>query len=264
MVQLDKVQEIVERGFAIVPRVLNEVQLQKLRSELISAIQQDEILLKSFPDGHVKKKDIWMVHNCMVRGPQLAALMEQSEMHLYLGHFLTNTCIVYAYQSSSMPAMGSNYSNRIHVDCPRFIPGYLTNMGVIFPLDDFSAENGATRFLPGSHLRPEQPSVGEFDRNSEQIRCKAGDMIVFNARTWHSGGVNQTHQPRHSLTINVCRSYMRQRFDFPRMIDSQAPYVLDWIGTEGRRFLGYNVRVPSSLDEFFLEGSQRLYLPGQG
>ena len=38
-------------------------------------------------------------------------------------------CIVYAYTSSSMPPHRSNYSGRIHVDSPRVIPGYMTNLG---------------------------------------------------------------------------------------------------------------------------------------
>ena len=52
----------------------------------------------------------------------------------------------------------TNYSRRIHVDCPRLIPGYVTNMGATILLDDFTEDNGATWFLPGSHTRADQPS----------------------------------------------------------------------------------------------------------
>src|SRR6185369_14759252 len=78
--------------------------------------------------------DEWMVHNLMVRGRPFLRLLENRVLHAYLDEFLSDTCILYAYTSSSMPPGGSNYSRRIHVDCPRVIPGYVTNVGIT--LDD--------------------------------------------------------------------------------------------------------------------------------
>ena len=36
------------------------------------------------------------------------------------------------------------------------------------------------------------------------------------------------------------------------------------LGETGRRFLGFNVRVPTTLDEYYLPPDQRLYKPNQG
>ena len=54
---------------------------------------------------------------------------------------------------------------------------------------------------------------------------------------------------------------MRQRFDYPRMM---TPEALAELGDVGRRFLGYNVRMPTSFDEFYLPEDQRLYRSNQG
>jgi ectoine hydroxylase-related dioxygenase (phytanoyl-CoA dioxygenase family) len=100
-----------------------------------------------------------------------------------------------------------------------------------------------------------------FFANAARACCAAGDMIIFNARTVHAAGINTTQRTRHSLTINFCRSYMRQRFDFPRLVPRE---VIDGLGEKGRRLIGMNVRMPTSLDEFYLPIEQRLYKPNQG
>lgn len=264
MIDLQIFQNIQNIGFGVVPQVISPQKILALTSELEAAIEVDNQFLNQFSSDHPRQKDRSMVHNCMTRGPHLASILDLEIMHAYLSEFLSSTCIMYAYQSSSMPPRKSNYSNRIHVDCPRFIPNYTTNMGVIIALTDFTEANGATLFYPKSHLNEKAPSEEEFQNRALQATCKAGDMIVFNARCWHAGGVNNTDQPRHSLTINVCRSYMRQRFDYPRLLESHHPEVLNWVGPKGRQFLGYNVRVPTSLEEFYLPEDQRLYKANQG
>jgi len=134
-------------------------------------------------------------------------------------------------------------------------------MGVIFPLDDFNEENGATYYLKGSHKLPDLPDETSFFEKASRACCAAGDMILFNGRLAHAAGANSTSRARHSLTINICRSYMRQRFDFPRLVPRG---LINNLGDDGRRLIGMNVRMPTTLEEFYLPEDQRLYKPNQG
>lgn len=246
---------INELGFAVVPKVLETDQIGILKTLLQQCIDED---LARFGGKHA---DAWMVQNLMVRGLPFLKLLENPVLHEYLSALLTDTCIVYAYTSSSLPPGGSNYSHRIHCDCPRFIPGYVTNVGVMIALDDYTDANGATYFLPGSHLTAETPGESQFMSRAKRVYPKAGDAVIFNARTFHLGAVNSTASPRHAITMNVCRSYMRQRFDYPRLVPKE---LLDKIGEVGRRFLGFNVRMPTTLEEYYVPESQRLYKANQG
>ncbi len=241
-------------GVTIVPSVLTAEQVANLRNELERSVAEDAI-------RHPDVFDKGMVHNCMVRGTNMASLLDDPVMNDYLDKAFSDTCIVYAYQSSSLPPSQGNYGSRVHVDSPRFIPGYATNLGVIFPLDDFTLDNGATWYLPGSHKTEDLPVEEFFYANAKRACCKAGDMILFNGRLVHAAGFNSTNRTRHSLTINICRSYMRQRFDFPRLIPKD---IIDSFGENGRRLIGMNVRMPTSLEEFYLPPEQRLYKPNQG
>jgi ectoine hydroxylase-related dioxygenase (phytanoyl-CoA dioxygenase family) len=251
-----KIAEVRTKGFAIVEQIIPPQAVAALRELLQTCIDEDLEKWQGQP-----YQDAWMVHNLMVRGLPFAHLMENELLQAYLSELLGDTCILYAYTSSSMPPKGTNYSRRIHVDCPRVIEGYITNVGVMIILDDFTPQNGATYFLPHSFQRTEPPMEEEFVAAAEQLYPQAGDAVVFNARTWHRGGVNETDAPRHAVTMNVCRSYMRQRFDYPRLVD---PEIVAQLGEVGKRFLGFNVRVPTSLEEYYLPEEQRLYKANQG
>jgi len=74
----------------------------------------------------------------------------------------------------------------------------------IWMLDDFTPENGPTRFVPGSHKSGVLPQSVLADANAphpeEMVGLgKAGDVILTNAHMWHGGTANRTAAPRRSL-----------------------------------------------------------------
>jgi ectoine hydroxylase-related dioxygenase (phytanoyl-CoA dioxygenase family) len=253
----DVASRFAEAGFVTVPGVLTRQEAHRMRALLQSAIETEHNKWQHAP-GY---QDHWMVHNLMLHGDPFLALLENRLLHRWLGTLFADSCVLYAYTSSSLPPGGSNFSRRIHVDCGRIVPGFITNLGVTLALDDFTEQNGATEILPGSQWRSEAPSEEEFCKGAVPLHLRAGEAAIFNARCWHRGGLNRTAAPRHAVTMNVCRSFMRQRFDYPRLV---PPELVNRLGPTGRRFLGFNVRVPASLDEYYVPADQRLYLPGQG
>jgi ectoine hydroxylase-related dioxygenase (phytanoyl-CoA dioxygenase family) len=205
--------------------------------------------------------DDWMVFNAALRDERIADAVVHPNVLPHVEAILGPTCIMYACVSSSMPPHGPNFSVRLHVDSPRVIPGYPTNVGVMIALTDFTEENGATRFLPYSFERLDAPTPEEFDRDAEMVFPSAGSAVVFNGRTWHTGGANRTDRPRHAITTNYCRAYMRQHFDFPRMVSEEQAAKFS---PTKRRVFGFDVRMPTSLDEYYVDEEDRLYKAGQG
>jgi ectoine hydroxylase-related dioxygenase (phytanoyl-CoA dioxygenase family) len=128
-------------------------------------------------------------------------------------------------------------------------------MGATILLDDFTEENGATWFLPGSHRLETAPSEKEFFASAKRVIAPAGSVFFFNARLWLAGGRNSSKRWRHALTMNMCRSYMKQRLDIPRMMagidTSTAP-------PKALQKLGFLTQVPASYDEYYapLESSK--------
>lgn len=248
-------EEIQKHGITIIKNVINHDLIEILKVELEQARTEDNLNInKTFDEG--------MVHNCMYRGEEMRRLLDNNILNSLISKLLNSTFIVYAYQSSSLEPGKSNYGSRVHVDTPRFINEHLTNVGVIFPLNDFTKENGATFYLQGSHLKEEIPNDNDFYKKAKRAICKKGDLIVFNARLVHAAGMNTSMTARHSLTINFCRSYMRQRFDFPRMYENE--YKELQLTDNMKKRLGWDVRVPKSLKEFYLPEDMRLYKANQG
>src|SRR5690606_17304627 len=137
--------------------------------------------------------------------------LEDERLDKILSQLLDEHWIMYAFTGSSCPPNATNYGGRVHVDCPRWIQNYNTNIGVLWALDDFTIDNGATRLLPASHHSPNIPTKDYFEKNAISLICPAGSLVVMNARIVHSTGYNYTQKYRHALTMNACRPYMKQR-----------------------------------------------------
>lgn len=250
------IAEVRGIGFTVVRGALDQALVEDLRARLARLVAEQRA---SATD--VTRVDDYMVHNPMVLDSAFLHLLEHPAIVEVLDEFLGDTSILYACTTSSMPAGGSNYSNRIHVDSPRVIPGYTSQMGVIIALDDFTEDNGATYLLPESFERTSPPTEDEFFANALRVFPKRGDLVVLNPRTWHLGGQNHTSRDRHAVTLSACRSFMRQRFDYPRLIDGA---VAETLSPTLRRLLGFNVRIPASLDEYYVPEERRLYKANQG
>lgn len=248
--------EVVENGYTTISNAISKNLAANLRSRLADLVQTQR---KNQTEQTAS--DDYMVHNPMFLDSAFMNLLEHPSIVEVFDTFLSSTSIIYACTTSSMPAGSSNYSNRIHVDSPRIIPGYISKIGIILALDDFTVDNGATYLLPGSQNMETAPSSEYFFENAERLIINAGDFAVLDPRVWHCGGINSSTEDRHAFTISGCRSFMRQRFDYPRYMEEALTKTLS---PTLRRMLGFNVQVPTSLEEYYLSGDNRLYKPNQG
>ena len=244
-------QDILTQGYSIVEDVLSAEFVAKAKAELEIAIEKEV-------EYHQTNafSDFGMVLLCSLYGGSFIDLFDNSTLTGAFNSVLGDGCIVYAYTSSSMPPHKTNYSARIHVDCPRIIPGYVTNMGATILLDDFTEENGATWFLPYSQTLPEKPADEDFYKNGKRVIAKAGSVWFFNARVWHAGGSNLTDQWRHALTINMCRPYMKQRIDIPRAMQNMD---LSNVSQQALQKLGFLAQVPASYGEYYTSPEKRKF-----
>ena len=85
-------------------------------------------------------------------------------------------------------------------------PAYV--MSTLFAISDFTAENGATRFVPGSHEWPQerQPADDEI----EQAVMPKGSIALWLGSTLHGFAVNQTSEQRLGIPLTSCLGWLRQ------------------------------------------------------
>jgi hypothetical protein len=113
-------------------------------------------------------------------------------------------------------------------------------VGSILMIDAFTADNGATRFVPGSHRWSSDPRESmpnpKGPHEHQVLACgPVGSLIIFNASTWHGHTANRSRMRRRSIQAHfVARDAQDFTHHGPRMreetiqrIRSLARYVLD-------------------------------------
>lgn len=253
----EHIYNIQTRGYSLIESFLTENECETLKKGMVSALED----YKSRNTSERSFLDRYQMHDLLIRDHNYARLLEDPRLDQLISPFLGQYWIMYAATSSSIPPHGTNYAHRLHVDCSRFQPNYIFNMGVIWALDPYETENGALKILPGSQHVETAPSEVYFERNAQELICPKGTLVVFNAKTYHRTRPNNTDDWQHSMTLNACRSFMKQRMDWVRYIPESLANELNPLA---RRLIGYDTRLPTNLDEFFLPEESRLYKVNQG
>ena len=113
-------------------------------------------------------------------------------------------------------------------------------LNTMWPLDEFTEQNGATRFIPGSHLwQPgRQPAASD---EVVQATMSPGSALFYLGSLWHGGGANQTDLPRLGVILEYAAAWLRQQENHclavPRAVVRALPERL-------QELLGYNIYPP--------------------
>ena len=125
----------------------------------------------------------------------------------------------------------------------------------------FTPENGATYLLSGSHLRKEKPTDEEFFSQADRITGRSGSIFFWDSNIWHAAGLNKTDLPRRSLSLLYSQPFMKQQFDYPRSVGYENA---DLLPEAFKQIVGFNARVPASLEEWYQPPETRFYKKDQG
>ncbi|MGB3848570.1 MAG: phytanoyl-CoA dioxygenase family protein [Tunicatimonas sp.] len=130
---------------------------------------------------------------------------------------------------------------KLHADWHEAVPsGNYQVCNTIWLLDDFTAQNGATRLVPGTHRSGALPQEELADPlaphpNEVLLEAPAGTVVVFNSHVWHGGTVNRTDRPRRAVHSYFCRRHQPQQINQQRYfraatrerLSAEARWLLD-------------------------------------
>jgi ectoine hydroxylase-related dioxygenase (phytanoyl-CoA dioxygenase family) len=119
-------------------------------------------------------------------------------------------------------------------------------VGFIFMVDEFRRDNGATRFVPGSHRWGHAPSDMMHDPSADfegQVSAcgPAGSVVIYNGSVWHGHGVNRTKEPRPSIQGAYIRRDDKQGTN---QAVRMRPETLGRIGALAKYVLNVESRLP--------------------
>jgi ectoine hydroxylase-related dioxygenase (phytanoyl-CoA dioxygenase family) len=112
-------------------------------------------------------------------------------------------------------------------------------VNTMWALDDFTAANGATHVVPGSHAWVDR--VPDAQTPTVQAVMPAGSVMFFLGDVFHGGGANHTERPRLGVILEYVVGWLRQQENHilavPRETVRSLPERL-------QELLGYNICPP--------------------
>ena len=125
---------------------------------------------------------------------------------------------------------------------PRSAPA--VGYSVIGAIDAFTAQNGATEVIPGSHLWDEQEVArrkaepGGLEQYLVPMEVPAGACFVFPGKLLHRGGANHSDKPRLAFTNQYCAGWARPQENFFLSVPKE---VVRTMSPRARALLGYEL-----------------------
>ncbi|WP_158590402.1 phytanoyl-CoA dioxygenase family protein [Noviherbaspirillum cavernae] len=259
MDQIEFDERMQLNGWAVFEDALPDHLIQELKRDCLAWI---EVCREYQIANRINESGDGTGHHSVGQGKSIDAFLDMHLFHPYLSHFFNDVpYIMHACNPVGGFPKLDTYIHKVHRDVATYIPDFNMRINMLVMLDDFTLENGATRVLPGSHRQKEKPSDDAFNTDCEPILGKAGSVVLFNSYLWHKGGLNTTARNRVALTLSFGLAFVKPQMDYARYLGEEHGRRLSDLS---RQVLGYNARVPTTLDEWYKPKSERLYWANQG
>jgi len=232
------VAAIRDRGFIVLERLLSEDQVARIRSELAPYLQKQHMGRNDF-EGFKSER----VYALLAKAPAVARIIEHPVVLPIVDALLPKN-----YLLSSALAINlhpGETAQSFHIDdapgggpeVPK--PRSPFGISTIWAFDDFTADNGATEVVPGSHRWPAERSARAEE--AQKVLMPAGSVVVFAGNLIHRGGANRSDSTRLAITPQYCSPWMRQ---LENMTLAVPPETAGQYSDRIQALLGYSVNDP--------------------
>ncbi|HUS53079.1 MAG TPA: phytanoyl-CoA dioxygenase family protein [Thermohalobaculum sp.] len=185
--------ELDLHGFTVIPDVLQTNQLDAINSANTRLLEtHGEDLVFHGRAGHLA--------NCVALDPVYFPCIDHEKV-LPVIEGILGTEIILGSLNSRVVRPGEG-DQAFHADIPNQLrkSGAPVMVNTVWALVDFTAQNGATRIVPGSHRHPDTVPPTDLTMTFiHRAEMSAGSVLVFNGQCWHAGSANHGKAPRPAL-----------------------------------------------------------------
>ena len=201
------IERVRRDGFTIVENAIEPALIDQL-SDALSRLERD---LNARPamngfEGHRTVR----IYNLLARGEVFAQIPAHASVLPIVEGVLDSGCLISSLSSIAIDP--GEVAQPIHADdmvIPLDKPHRSIVCNSMWALTDFTEANGATRLVPGSHLR-ENPQYGAACE-TVPAEMQKGSVLIWDGSLWHGGGANRTGQRRTGVAMNYCAGFIRQQ-----------------------------------------------------
>lgn len=250
----EKISKLNRDGFILIPNVISDYECNFYKKLL----EEDYIKYSGFYDGNKRidegklsdksgEKVVYNLHNKHISWFKLfehSDVLPLLDIILKSGSYKDEEPYYLNNISARCPLKGFG-KQQLHLDSN--LPGvnYTLIVNVVWLLDDFTIENGATRVVPGSHKKKSFAADGGNHEDEIFITGSKGSVIIFNANLWHGGAENTTDETRWAVLLGYARWFIKPSFDFMKNTPTS---IFKELSNEQKNLLGFDLNAPK--DEF--------------
>lgn len=215
----DETRERLDRdGYALLPGILTDSQLTVMRARLgdLLAAEGERAGLEVHQEAGADR-----LADLVNKDPVFDVCFTDPRLLACIAHVLGEFKLSSLNFRAALPGHGLQ---GLHTEGkPVTDPAAYQVCNSIWLLDDFTADNGATRVVPGSHRSGRAPGEAMSDVRAAHpeevlLLAPAGTVVVFNSHLWHGGTVNHSTAPRRAL-----HSYFTRRGNSQQL--NQRKYI---------------------------------------
>jgi ectoine hydroxylase-related dioxygenase (phytanoyl-CoA dioxygenase family) len=230
------VAEIRDRGYTVIEGALSADEIATTKAELAPYLGKRHMGRNDF-EGFCTER----VYALLAKAPSIAGIVEHPETLAIVDALLPDNYLLSA--NLAINVHPGETPQRFHRDDSggAFLPMPRPMVGVstIWAYDDFTADNGATEVIPGSHLWDQErlPDASE----AVKVTMPAGSVIVFAGNLFHRGGANRSRTTRLAITPQYCWPMLRQ---LENMTLAVPPEAARQYSDRVQALLGYSINDP--------------------
>jgi ectoine hydroxylase-related dioxygenase (phytanoyl-CoA dioxygenase family) len=234
---LDAHAAVIERdGYTIIEDFMDAARLAEVRRVLGFYLGSHSG--RNPFEGHNTER----VYTLVARGRVFWDIALDARVLALCDRFLLPNCLLTASQAICIrpgEAPQAFHHDDTFYTVPR--PRPMISISTIAAVDPFSAENGGTEIIPGSHLWGDDWRGKAAAAKSVTVTMPAGACVVFSGLLEHRGGANRSQAPRLAFSNQYCQPWARQQENFlqgvPAEVAREMPQRL-------QEMLGYSIYPP--------------------
>ena len=221
---------VKEKGYVMIEGLLSQQELDAIYSAVAPLLKEGG---RNEFEGYKTQRVYAVLSKTraldrLVDHPRILALLD----HIFLPNYLLSQLqIINILPGES--AQGLHFDDGFY-PLPR--PRPPLGAATVWAIDEFTAENGATMIVPGSHTWGDgrEPLASE----TQPAVMPAGSVIFYPGTFWHGGGANISGSSRLAITCQYCEPWLRTQENY--FLGTPLEVVAE-VSEDIRRLLGYSI-----------------------
>jgi len=220
----------------VLPAVIGSEEISRIREQLAPYLAGRLFGRNDF-EGYRSQR----VYALLAKAPAAAGLVTHPALVALLDQLLHPAYLLSAHLAINVHP--GETAQQLHCDdghCAMPRPRQHLGVSAVWAIDDFTADNGATEILPGSHTWGNEIPDPD-DSRIRTIEMSAGSVVVFLSSTYHRGGANTSDTVRLGITPQFCEPWIRP---IETMTLAVPPTLASRYSPRVQSLLGYGIYPP--------------------